>query len=408
MADCRDWLSTLWAASYKGVPFWFETDDEEGGRDQVVHKFPHRDVPFVEDMGEAPRFFSGTAYVSGDDLEAQEASLKRVLTLRGAGTLVLPTSGPVTVQCQTFRRHHERDKLGYLAFEVKFVRDGAAHALISVPLAINLAFVAADALAAILADVFAAAVSIEGEVDYVAAAAVDGVSDAAASLDVVRSSYRVEPAASALLRDRIAAIVTDAPDALSPETGSAESAATLAAELVAATRALADALPPDSAVAAMGDLIAAFAPISPDMGLTPTARRAEANAAAAARTMRLAALVAYSEAMLRRSYVARPDGVAARAAVAGVFEAEAADTTGADQAPLYLAIDDLRGKVIDYLSRVINDLAPVVTVSSARSLPSLYLAWRLYQDPLRAAELVARNAVRHPSFMPLTITALAR
>lgn len=408
MADCRDWLSTLWSASYKGVPFWFESDDEEGGRDQVIHKFPHRDVPFVEDLGEAPRFFSGTAYIAGDDLEAQEAALKRVLSQRGAGALVLPTSGPVTVQCQTFRRHHERDKLGYLAFEVKFVRDGAAHALISVPFALNLAFVAADALGAILADVFASALSISGEVDYVAAAAVDGVSSAAAALDVVRSSYRVPPDTSALLRDRIAAIVERAPEALSPESGVSATAAALAEDMVAVTRALADALPPDSAVAAMGEIVTAFAPVAPDIDLTPTARRAEANAAAAARMVRLAALVACSEAMIRRDYVARPDGVAARAAVASMFETEASETTGAAHAALYLAIDDLRGKVIDYLSRVINDLAPIVTVSTARSLPSLYLAYRLYQDPLRAAELVARNAVRHPSFMPLTITALAR
>ena len=40
-------------------------------------------------------------------------------------------------------------------------------------------------------------------------------------------------------------------------------------------------------------------------------------------------------------------------------------------------------------------------------MPSLYWAWRLYGDPLRAADLVARNAVRHPSFMPETFVALA-
>jgi prophage DNA circulation protein len=56
----------------------------------------------------------------------------------------------------------------------------------------------------------------------------------------------------------------------------------------------------------------------------------------------------------------------------------------------------------------INNLAPVITVESNRIRPSLDLAWILYADPTRADELVARNKVRHPSFMPREITALAR
>jgi hypothetical protein len=35
--------------------------------------FPHRDDPFIEDMGEALRFYSGSAYVHGDDADALAA-----------------------------------------------------------------------------------------------------------------------------------------------------------------------------------------------------------------------------------------------------------------------------------------------------------------------------------------------
>jgi prophage DNA circulation protein len=73
-----------------------------------------------------------------------------------------------------------------------------------------------------------------------------------------------------------------------------------------------------------------------------------------------------------------------------------------------VAIQDLRGRVAEYLSRLINDLAPVITVEAARQLPSLYWGYRLYGDPARGAEIVARNGVRHPSFVPATFQALSR
>ena len=132
------------------------------------------------------------------------------------------------------------------------------------------------------------------------------------------------------------------------------------------------------------------------------------NQAAAYRLARLAALTAWAEAMLRATYPDRPSGVTARGLVAERFEAEQYALAGAEDAALYVAIEDLRGRVIEYFSALINDLAPVIAVETPLVFPSLFNAWRLYADPSRAAEIVARNAVRHPSFVPKAFTALQR
>lgn len=406
--ECRDWLATLWSASFKGVPFYFESDDEEGGRGLVIHKFPNRDDPFVEDLGEEPRFYSGAAYVHGDNVDSLESSLKQALASRGAGTLVVPLAGPVIVHCQTFKRHHEKDKLGFVAFEIKFVRQGAATSLISVGSLLNSAFGAADTLAGAIARTFSTLITSKNEVDYVVAAAVDGIASAAASLDVTRATYRVDPGVSATVRDAVERIIEDAPAAISVDETPGDASIEIAQTLVATTRALADAMPPEAARRAMLELASIFEPPQTPAILTPVALRAYANAAAAAQVARLAALTAYAEAMLRAEYKARPDGVAARAAIAERFEAELFETTGAVYAELYVAIDDLRARVIDYLSHLINDLAPIITVETPRILPALYLAYRLYADPLRDDELIARNRVRHPAFMPRVISALSR
>lgn len=405
MTDCRDWLSTLWRASYKGFPFHFESDEEEGGLNPVIHKFPHRDDPYVEELGEEPRLFSGTAYVHGENADAQASAFAEVLASKGAGILVIPQRGPVRVHALPFRRRNDKDKLGLVAFEVKFVREGAATALISVPYLAQVAYRAADGLAAALTALFPRLVDRAGRPDYVTEALADGLAAAAAAVDVVRTTYPVDPAASAIVRSTLATLVADAADVAH---GADDDVGAYAGTLIAAVRSVAEAMPAASAAPAMADLAAAFAPPpSSAAHRSDIARAAAVNEAAAARLARVAALTAYAEAMVRVDYKSRPEGVTARANVVARFDAELAQCIGAPDYDLYIAIQALRGSVVEYITRLITDLAPVVEVETARILPSLAVAWRLYADPLRGTELVARNAVRHPSFMPTKFAALA-
>jgi prophage DNA circulation protein len=409
--ECRDWLKTLWAASYKGVPFYFEEDREKGGRDNVKHVFPHRDPPYIEDMGESLRFYTGSAYVHGDNADQLAGAFKAVMAAYGPGTLVVPYFGPVTVHCEEFERQTQRDRLGYVAFDVKFVRAGAGSAFISVPFLQNTAFVAAGNLASSVAALFPGSLLTLGQPDHVVAAAADTIASAAASIDVLRQQYPAAPAASAQLRDQVSAIIDAVPVAINGASAPGQAAGAIAANLIDAARNLAKSMPPASAKQATLALADAFPASHITLAGVPfkvSSARAAVNVEAASRVARLAAMTAYAESVLRMTFTSRPDGVTARGEVAERFENELYDTTGADNAPLYVALDALRNSVIDWLTRTINDLAPVITVESAAIRPSLDLAWILYADPARAVELVARNDVRHPSFMPRTISALSR
>jgi prophage DNA circulation protein len=61
-----------------------------------------------------------------------------------------------------------------------------------------------------------------------------------------------------------------------------------------------------------------------------------------------------------------------------------------------------RASVIRQLMRRGASLLPLREYSTARPTASRVLAQRLYQDPERAAELVARTHAPHPGFLPLT------
>jgi hypothetical protein len=149
------------------------------------------------------------------------------------------------------------------------------------------------------------------------------------------------------------------------------------------------------------------APVASLHLLTFNARKNAANAAEILRSQRLAMLAGYVEGVVRTSYVSRPDGLYARASLVERFEVELSACIGAADKDLYVALQNLRAKAVAFLTKLIADLRPIVTVSAPRALPSLWWAWRLYQDPTRAAEIIARNKVPHPSFCPERLDVLA-
>ena len=489
----RNWLQTLWQASYNGFPFWFDRYESEGGLGIVTHIFPNSDQPFNEDLGENPRYFSGSAYIFGDDVDTQTAAFEAVLVIHGPGILVLPMHGTHLVRLLTFKRVFEKDRLGYIAFDLKFVAEGFPLALISVPFLGQTAIDFAFALGTAIAIAAPAILAVADQPEYVAAAAASEIVAAMAAVDVLRTSYPVAPAAAAAVAAQIQAITLAAPLLLDPAGPNVSDVANLNAAMAATVPAVLAAnfaapttpnptlpvnagvkaltlavvasivtlgagMAPPIATDAMAALVDLYAPASPaaqsaiaaalaanaaTAALSPNAVNAaiaadgvlqtisvygasnaaalasisaalSANAATAAQNVisaqqlvRLAALTAWATAIVNTTYSDRPQGVTARAEAAERFEIELNNCPGAAYARLYVAIEQLQGSVVNFLTQNINNLAPVVTVEANAQLPSLVWAWKLYQDPTRCVDLVLRNSVTNPSFMPRTFAALA-
>lgn len=83
----------LYEASFRGVPFHVTKVDLKVGRRTVVHEYPQRDKPYVEDIGRATRRLSFTAFVVGDDYIQQAEKLIGAIETEGPGTLIHPHLG---------------------------------------------------------------------------------------------------------------------------------------------------------------------------------------------------------------------------------------------------------------------------------------------------------------------------
>lgn len=124
-AGSLGWKSRIRPASFRGVEFGVTADDKEAGRSTVVHQFPQRDLPYVEDMGAAPSRFAVQAFVLGADFIDRRDKLEQALQQPGPGTLVHPWYGELQVaQDGPYKVRHSAEDGGMSVFAITFVKSG--------------------------------------------------------------------------------------------------------------------------------------------------------------------------------------------------------------------------------------------------------------------------------------------
>lgn len=119
--------------------------------------------------------------------------------------------------------------------------------------------------------------------------------------------------------------------------------------------------------------------------------------------VRIAFAAAFAECLSLAEIRSRADAEAYRRRCAEIFEPMLASPLLDDETlPL---LRDLYSRAVGYLVRIGLDLKPIVRVTAGERLPSTLLAWQLYQDPSRAAEICDRNDISTPFFCPVTLDA---
>lgn len=129
--------------------------------------------------------------------------------------------------------------------------------------------------------------------------------------------------------------------------------------------------------------------------------------AGAARTVaEMACLVALAAAVPAEPLRSLDDAEALIARLADRFARVEDAIADVDDGAHWRALAGLQAAVASYLSTATTALPRRRTVQLAAHEPALTVAQRLYQDAARGDELATENAVIHPAFMPLALTAL--
>ncbi|WP_197488238.1 DNA circularization protein [Bordetella ansorpii] len=402
-------------ASFRGVPFRTTDSDTGVGRRNELHEYPLRDVPFADDLGRRARQFQITGYVLGEDYLQQRDALIAALEAYGPGELIHPRYGMLNVVVIGQVSIRESSAEGGVArFSITFAEAGentfpqeasSTQGLVH-DAADGLGLVSIDRLASLL-DVSGAAVLATDVIGRVTSAldalqrmvSLNGLVEAAG--DIVRGISSISSRVSALIR--------------TPET--------LALQMQSLYQQLNLALRrPKSALA---DLRAEFGANDPAPWVTPgvassvppggeggeggaaqrrgtTAAQRQVNLAVVQEFVRAQVVAAQarilSDAIGAGDIVTSQDAQEQAAVVLDEIdhELEAYDPP----AEVAAALIALRVAIVRDVSEQADRLLQRSTITTQAVLPALLIAQRVYQDATRADEIVTRNGVLNPLFVP--------
>lgn len=380
----------LVGASFRGVTFFVDSSERAGGRRTVVHEFPLRDDPFVEDLGRRARTFRIDGYVLGDDYLAQrDALLAKLEDTEGPGELVHPYHGVRRAICNTVTVRESKSDGGMAVFSLEFA-ETPTQAPVPTEVVDAPEQVASSADSAIAANKaeFVEKYDYANLPSFALESASTALTAASKALGDFLSPITKTTQELATLNGQIAGLTSQASSLVRQPDKVLD-------EFIAAITGLAD-----TAEAAPGNVMDALLDAYPvDFGpavSATTATRATELANQNAITQALRSIMAIEAARLLPlvAFASIEEAAAARDAVAGMLE-EQADVAG-DTA--YPALVDLRSEV----SRAVpggREFARVVTVTRSTPIPSLLLAYQLYGNVDNELDVVARNSIRNPGFI---------
>lgn len=382
------WKENMQPASFRGVPFHVESDDLSAGRRTQTHEYPGRDKPYTEDLGRATRKGSIEAFLIGNDYMAARDKLLAALEQGGPGELVHPWYGRMTVSvddgCRV--RHGVRDGR-YCAVTISFVEAGELAFPTASASTGAQSLLAADALKTASIEDFMASFSLDGMPEF-------GVTDAVSS-------------ATSMLNKMDGTLLSLGGVLKSPARLIGDVTALLYAPQTFAQR-LYGLFNSGSSFLSLGDrrdlqrtqatvgAVGQFTAATRSASTTPTRTRMLDNRDALAALMRRALLVQASGMAASAPVRVYDDGAALRSGLTGALEAES--YTANDT--VYPALQSLRVKAHADLTTRLRDSARLRDVTPREVVPALVLAYDLYEDPAREDEIVVRNKLRHPGFVP--------
>lgn len=391
-------------ASFRGVEFKVTDRSWSSGRRNHLHEYPDKDTPYAEDLGKKAGNYPVTAFVIGDDYQNKRDALCKACIEKGPGTLVHPDYGTVTVLCDSITVRESAGTQRMATIELVFIESGEQ----SVPeTAIDLSgsvTSSAAEMAAAAQDSFISEFSLsEGVAELTSL--VGNIADVSTSaIDAIGSGLEYAQDLSGDLTGAMNKLV-DAATSASELKNSAERFLNTPAELASRLDTV------FSVVSSMaGNKPESFATVR---NLTSQSN-ASANASVAnedARAEKLA--MQHIEQLTKQIVAAKEAEIITKIEfnnaeeATSVLESFVADTEEielfSDIEPdnrLMQSLRTTREYVVEYIREIILELPRVRTIRIPEKIPSLALAYDLYEDLDRADEIVTRNKIPYPAFVP--------
>lgn len=386
------WRDELRPASFRGVNFHVSATESEIGRRTQLNEFPQRDLPSTADLGRRARCYRIDAFVLGSDVFQRRDALIAALEAPGPAPLIHPFWGDLyVVVAGPIRISESFAEGGYARFSLDFVEAGEQTMPARQIDSGAVVAASADAVDSAVADEFGSSWSVAGWPEHVAAAAHAAAASAIAAIDSARRAIIPDLTAAAELLSSSAGVSNSLADLI-------RSPVQFAADLQGLYESFSRlGRNPREALDALRKLFGTTStPVSSSQVVTPARTQVAANGLALGTLTRCAAICGAARQSIDVTYTSYDDAIAVRDELVAAINAEIAVAADA----LYPSLVTLRTSIIRALAERGANLARITRVSLPETTPALVAAYRLYGDSTQADDLIARNAVRHPGFVP--------
>lgn len=390
------WRDRLRPASFKGISFYVEEHEAEVGRRLVANEYPYRDVPYTEDLGRRARRYNVTAYVIGDEYMTGRDDLLDALEQGGSGTLVHPYLGTKDVYCDTARMRETQAEGGYAIFSISFVESGKQKFPNAEPVPQDLVALRADDLISVARKNFVSGMTVSGVSEWVRDSYSETLSSAAEIFETVRKNGGIGNQLTMAAVNQAAIWVADVSDLFSPSLSLIQDVTGVADRLISSFSGILELSSNNSDTIKNLQSFSEFS-ASRTISNTAAATISDNNADLSEGFIQTVALANEAKALSLESFTSYEDAILARESILSRIDARAGMT---DDDATYNAYRSLRAEIAKAVPGEENDLPRLSNLELKQSLPSLVIAYDLYEGVEREQEIVDRNQVRHPGFVP--------
>lgn len=385
------WREQLQPASFRGVRFEVIGASGTFGRRTVLHEFPFKDVPLAEDLGRRAREIHVEGMILGADYRGGRDALIEACEQAGSAKLVHPYLGELTVSVTDsgLTIDETTDQGGMCRISFNCVETGEARFPTAQPATQDLVAMRADEGLLASLQQFPTRFSLDNLPSWAQQLSIDR---ATGFLDRVRSA--ISPVASAAgSRGLVASLI----DAFSPSVSTSLRSGTRfieqAQQIVQSIR---TGFEPASAYSVLGSLADFGAGEFHLPATTPTRQRDATNRDALVETLRTTVAIERARAVSQMEFADYREAETVRDSALDQIDL-VADATSDDV--LFESLVSLRAAVVRDVNARGANLARVVSVTPVATMPALVLAYNLYQDASREAEIVSRNRTLRPGFV---------
>lgn len=366
------WKDRLRPASWRGISFFVDDSELAAGRKTAEHEFPQRNINYIEDTGRRTRIYSITGYVLGEDYDRQRDALLDACEQKGIGDLVHPRYGTIKAQLIEPARIRERSSDGRIAvFDLVFSEsEEPTQPVIIIDSGtnffdkVNAAISTADSIFKSIYSPFQKAQNV-----------IDDLSATINNFTILLETVKSNGKKALTFQDNLQNLLNNTLVLIYSAT-----------DLSSIIEGL---LTSDDSINGVFENLK-LKDFQADQNII------EPNDQALNEFIRQLAVIGATKAVTGLTFTSVAEAYEIRDLVSPALD-ELMET--ADD-PLYTVLYELRIAMIDDIAARADQLPQLLLKTFLDSLPSLFIAYDLYEDISRAPEIVDRNNIFHPGFVP--------